>query len=204
MDWYLFHLVNDLAGRSGFVDSIVVDWAKLGPAVLGLVVVVAWFALPSNRSDVTPRRLAFLSIVAALLALGIAQVIGHEWFRERPYATSAVNLLVPPSADASFPSDHAVGAFALATPLLFDRRARVFGIVAVVGALLLAFARVFIGTHFPSDVAGGALLGAVVAMLVVWTAGRIDRWPSVWAPLRYASELTDVARRRVAPLAHRT
>ena len=48
MDWRLFHLVNDLAGRNRAADFTLVHWAKLGPAALGLIVVAAWVYLPSE------------------------------------------------------------------------------------------------------------------------------------------------------------
>lgn len=196
MDQFAFHLVNNLAGRNRLLDDVMIDWSSAAPLILGLVVVAAWVVLPARPVQLQPRRLAFLSIVAALVALGVAQLISHEWFRERPYIAAPVHLLVAPSPDGSFPSDHAVGGFALATPLLLDGRARRFGLFLLGGALLLAFSRVYIGTHYPGDVLAGALLGTSVALLVVLIASQLDRnWPSVWAPLRVASSLTDAVRR---------
>ncbi|HRC63197.1 MAG TPA: phosphatase PAP2 family protein, partial [Dehalococcoidia bacterium] len=153
MDRYAFHIVNNLAGHNRLIDDVMIDWSKGGPLVLGMIVVAAWFLLPARSASVQPRRLAFISVVAALAALGLAQLVSHEWFRERPYVVAApVHLLVAPSPDGSFPSDHAVGGFALATPLLLDRRARRFGLVVLGGALLLALSRVYVGTHYPGDV----------------------------------------------------
>lgn len=196
MDQFAFHLVNNLAGRNRLLDDVMIDWSKAGPLVLGLVVVAAWFRLPARPVSLQPRRLAFISIVAAVAALGLAQLISHEWFRERPYVAVPVHLLVAPSADGSFPSDHAAGGFALATPLLLDRRARRFGLAVLGGALLLAVSRVYIGTHYPGDVLAGALLGTAVALVLVALAAGLDRaWAGVWAPLRVASSVTNVARR---------
>lgn len=192
MDSTVFHLINGLAGRSTVVDAVVVAWAKSGPLVLIAFVGLAWIALPAQGHDVMPRRLALISIVAAVLALGLAQLIGHEWFRVRPYLVVPTHLLIPPSRDASFPSDHAVGGFALAVPLLVDRRARRFGGALLAGAAALALSRVFIGTHYPSDVVGGAAIGAVVALVVTWMAVLADRHlPALWAPARRASRVTD-------------
>lgn len=192
MDSSVFHLVNGLAGRSTVADAIVVGWAKFGPAVLITLVGLAWTVLPAQGRDLMPRRLALISIAAAVLALGLAQLIGHEWFRVRPYLAIPTHLLVPPSEDASFPSDHAVGAFALATPLLVDSRARRFGGAVLAGAVALALARVFVGIHYPSDVLGGAAIGSVVALVVAGMAVVVDlRLPALWAPARGASRVTD-------------
>ncbi|TAJ19805.1 MAG: phosphatase PAP2 family protein [Dehalococcoidia bacterium] len=192
MDTAVFHLINNLAGGSSVADAVVLAWARLGPLVLTALASMAWMVLPARDRSIMPRRLALISIAAAVVALGIAQGIGHEWFRTRPYLVVPAHLLVPPSADPSFPSDHAVGAFALATPLLLDRQARGLGLAVLTGAIALALSRVFIGTHYPSDVLGGAALGSGVALVLVWVATLVDRHaPVLWMPARSASHITE-------------
>ncbi|GAY08467.1 putative integral membrane protein [Pseudonocardia sp. N23] len=74
-------------------------------------------------------------------------------------------VLLPCSTDYSMPSDHAVIAGALVVGLwILQRR---LGVVAAVLALLLAFSRVYVGVHYPTDVAVGLLFGAAVAAAVV-------------------------------------
>lgn len=191
MDITLYGWLNGLAGRSHLFDTLAVDCTKYAAVLLGVLVIAAWIVLPSDRRT-APRRLAVIAIVAALLALGASQVIGHTWFRERPYVAHAARLLVPPSADPSFPSDHATGAFALAVPFVLDRRVRRFGALLVLTAVMLGLSRVIVGTHYPSDVLGGALLGSAAAVIVVGAASWLDRaWPAAWVPVRWASALTD-------------
>ncbi len=72
----------------------------------------------------------------------------------------------PPTGDWSFPSNHAtIAARASAVALLLVRRALV--LLTAPLALLMAFSRVFVGVHYPHDVAAGSLLGAVVAVVAV-------------------------------------
>ncbi|HEY8776705.1 MAG TPA: phosphatase PAP2 family protein, partial [Gaiellaceae bacterium] len=82
-------------------------------------------------------------------------------------ALAHVEVLLHCAGDSSFPSDHAMiaGAFA-AGLLLLNRR---IGLAALLLALLLAFARVYVGVHYPSDVAGGLAIGAAIGTLVVLT-----------------------------------
>jgi membrane-associated phospholipid phosphatase len=85
-------------------------------------------------------------------------------------------LLAPPSPDPSFPSDHAVAAFAIAFSVLLagGRRA---GFAFLAGAVLIAGTRVLVGLHYPGDVAAGVLVGLASALLVAF-AGR-GRWPAL-------------------------
>ncbi|GGZ35908.1 hypothetical protein GCM10010343_73970 [Streptomyces avidinii] len=71
----------------------------------------------------------------------------------------------PGPGDWSFPSNHAVlaGAAAVALTMAVRRLA----LLTVPLALLMAFSRVFVGVHYPHDVAFGLLLGGSAAALVV-------------------------------------
>jgi undecaprenyl-diphosphatase len=165
MDLDLFHTVNGLAGQAAWLDHLLAWLATYLPVVFGLLLAAAWF-WPGVRAVRNERQhLVTYAVAAALLGLGLAQVIGHLWFRDRPYVHHAVDLLLTPSPDPSFPSDHAVGGFALAMPFVFARRRLGWLLLAL--ATVLALARVAVGTHYPSDVGGGALIGASSA-LAVW------------------------------------
>lgn len=162
LDWHLFQLVNGLAGRVPAVDGLMVACA-LGLEYVLLFLVATLWVTPANdeRATLGRQSLVIYAVLAALLALGINQLIGLAWFRPRPFAAHPVNLLIRHANDTSFPSDHAAGGFALATTLLIarDRWARRIGWLLLVLTVLLAFARVYTGLHYPSDVIAGGLIG---------------------------------------------
>ncbi|MGI8554575.1 MAG: phosphatase PAP2 family protein, partial [Dehalococcoidia bacterium] len=130
IDWRLFQLVNGLAGRVGLLDSLMKGCAQYLEYVLLILVATIWIT-PGEDYGVSIRRqrLVVYAVLAALLALGINQIIGHLWFRPRPFVAHSVKLLIQPSVDSSFPSDHAAGGFALAIAVLLadDRWARRLG-----------------------------------------------------------------------------
>jgi undecaprenyl-diphosphatase len=173
MDTSLFFALNGLAGRNVWLDHLLVWSATLLPAAMILIIVATWF-WPGDPVDRGLRqRLAVYAGLAAIVALAIAHVIGMIWFRQRPFLTLPAHLLTPHAADSSFPSDHAVACFALATPFLLARR-RV-GWVLLACAIVVGLARVASGLHYPSDVAGGALLGVAVASLIWLARDWIER-----------------------------
>ena len=159
MDYRAFRLLNGLTGHS--LDGLFVLLAKDLAGVLMVLVALAFLVGGPRR-----RAGAVLGTAAAALALLVSQPLSHAVARMRPYAghPGHAHLLIARSQDFSFPSDHAVGAFALAFGLwLYDRT---LGGVLLALATMLALARVVVGTHYPGDVLAGAVIGAASAGLL--------------------------------------
>jgi undecaprenyl-diphosphatase len=120
------------------------------------------------------RRGAAAAGVSVLLGLGIAHVIASLWDRPRPYEAHPgdAHLLIAPSPDPSFPSDHATGAFAIAIAILLHHRRA--GWISLTLSAVIAVSRVALGTHYPSDVLAGAVVGGGAALLL-WASplGRL-------------------------------
>lgn len=90
--------------------------------------------------------------------------------RIRPYELGITHLIVLPSADPSFPSDHASASVAIVAAMWLNHHARRTILFAIAAALLL-WSRVYVGTHYVSDVIGGAGTAITAAILVRATAG---------------------------------
>lgn len=166
MDVSVYHSLNDFAYEHAWVGDLAKFFAQYAVFIPVAVVALIWLAGPSVRSRVE-RHAAFAAGAATILALLCVQVIDHIYDRTRPFVHHAHHLLIAHGKDASFPSDHTSGAFAIAFALLLFGRAAL-GWCALAIGVLIALARVMVGVHYPSDVLGGVLVGALAA-LVVWS-----------------------------------
>jgi undecaprenyl-diphosphatase len=160
MDTAILHALNGFAFHHDGVEdplSLYVGASEfLFAAALALLVLAGGWM----------RRAAIAGALGAALALACGQVISRIVDRPRPFVAdpAGVHLFARHVADASFPSDHATAAFAIAVALAL--RNRRWGLVALAFASLLAVGRVALGLHYPSDVLGGALLGCGVSLLL--------------------------------------
>lgn len=174
LDITVTQLVNGLAESSPFLDAIMIWISAAGIPLLVIAVACQWWANTDRQST---RHVLVGAGIAFFLGLGFDQIILLLVDRVRPYVVGVTNLLTAPSLDPSFPSDHSTAAFAIAMTFAVNgmpRRALWFGSAA----LVVAISRVYIGTHYSSDVLGGALTGAFAAVLVpsLYMRGtRLDR-----------------------------
>jgi undecaprenyl-diphosphatase len=112
-----------------------------------------------------------LTVIAVALADWSATALKALIDRPRPPLRYAEpKTLVPVPHDASFPSGHAATSFAAATMLSFAFPR--FAPFLYVLAAAVAFSRVYVGVHYPLDVIGGALLGALVAVVLRFLVNR--------------------------------
>ena len=144
---------------------------KVGMALLLLGL---WRGSPALR-----RSLSML-LLSMALAWYIARLIRWGFPMPRPVQLHMGMQWLEHGLRASFPSMHAAGAFALAMAVSLGctRHNRVLVALAWAAALAMAWSRVHLGVHFPSDVLAGALVGMLSAILI-WRAAhalRQRRW----------------------------
>ncbi len=165
-DTLLYHAINGLAGHYAWMDSIMIFLANQALPLYAIFFVVAWFVLA--KDDRSHRHGLLLAGLSGILALLINALIAQIWFRPRPFVAfskGTFTQLVPHSMDASFPSDHASGSFGFATAS-WGRLPRWISIPFTVLAVLVLFARVYVGVHYPTDVLAGFFVGFLASRIV--------------------------------------
>lgn len=149
-----------VAGARFLADGLV--W--LVPAVL----IIGWL-----RGSSATRQVLLAATLAGLSGLLINYLIGLLWYHPRPFAAGIGRTLIPHVADSSFPSDHLTLIWAISCSLVLNEQARLAGWVLAVLGLPVAWARIYLGVHFPLDILGAALVAMGSAWLILATRHRL-------------------------------
>ena len=134
---------------------------------------IFWIALAALLLCIPKTRKLGLCVAFALLfdVLLCNVLIKPLVGRIRPYDLRDVVLLVKAPTDASFPSGHAAASFAASSALAW-RRSKL-AIPAVILATVIAFSRLYLFIHYPTDVFAGIALGALCGTLGFFVSDRI-------------------------------
>jgi undecaprenyl-diphosphatase len=173
----LFSLINASTQPESAIVTLAMLFGEYAIWLVPATLVLRWL----RGNDIVRQRLTEAS-ASALLALLVAQIIGVMWPHPRPFMIGLGHTLIVHGADSSFPSDHLTFLWAVAFSLLMHPEARRAGWVLALLGLPMAWARIYIGVHFPFDIAGAALVSGVSAWLCALT-GRWFAAPVVWAAM---------------------
>jgi len=128
--------------------------------LIPLLLLVMWF-----RGDRAQREVALRAVGVTVLALGIGQLVGMALPHPRPFMIGLGHTWLVHVPDASFPSDHATVFASVALSLLLDGAVWLAATTFLAG-LAVAWARIFLGVHFPFDMLGALLVSALAVVLL--------------------------------------
>lgn len=168
-DW-LFSLINGLANGNIFLDAFMIVVSKAVPYLY--ILLLAWLYVQGFRKgSFKLRGESFATGVLLLLCLIGSFVLGSLFYENRPFVDHPDAILIlNHAADASFPSDHAVGTMAIACGILFYDWS--LGTKMVYWSILVGISRVFVGNHYPGDILGAFILVWVITAVYNKTIRR--------------------------------
>lgn len=157
-DDYFINIINRRMSHR-YLDNIMSKATNLGGGVFSTFLVLILILIGSSR------HIGF----EALVALSLSQIIVHPLkmilSRERPYKiieqlnTFGINL-----KDYSFPSGHTTASFSIATTIAINIPR--LSILVFTIAIIVGISRIYLGVHYPTDVAAGIILGVVIPFIV--------------------------------------
>lgn len=165
----VFSALNAHAGLSGWQllgAEFAAEWLIF---MMPLALVLLWAGGAGAG-----REVALRACLAAFCALAINGLLGQLWYSPRPFVAGVGHTFLFHDPDSSFPSDHATSIFSVALVLAFSAvpLARRLGLAMLPLALVVAWSRVYLGVHWPKDMAGALLMSGMMAALAHTPAAR--------------------------------
>ncbi len=176
LDGGLFHLTNAV-WTNPLLDALMPALSRAGSLGAVWLFLLGGIAVFGKK---TGRGIALAGLISLAFAFASSEIVKEITMRPRPFAVLPdVNLLVDAPHSYAFPSGHATSAFAAASGTMLAAR-RLLGRVPAWGWAMLALAtaisysRLYVGVHWPTDVAAGTFLGLASG----WAGARLAlrRW----------------------------
>ena len=163
------------ANLRGALDGFFIVVTHLGDA--GILWIILTIIMMCVRKT---RRTGVTCAISMILGMIAVNLILKNWIaRIRPYELiEGLTLMIEKQVDYSFPSGHAANSFACAWVMLRTMKKR-WGVPALLLAALIAFSRLYVGVHYPSDILAGILIGIAAAeAAIVIVRGLRRKFPA--------------------------
>jgi len=186
-DETLFSWINGIAGKVPILDWLMRLFGDdyFVVTIMSFLLLFLWFGYRSAPQRRTNQK----AVLCAVVAVGLTGLLVHFLTtygpdRLRPYDAypDLVNLLAYARTDPSFPSESAAVVFAFATGVWLMRRGKLAAIMFVM-AVLLGFARVYVGVHYPLDVLAGVVIGILSSIAAFGILYIIEPLPTKFLKL---------------------
>ncbi|GAA1920663.1 phosphatase PAP2 family protein [Streptantibioticus ferralitis] len=173
IDGGLYTDITDWARTApSWLDSLIKYWSAYGIVIFAVLMLLVWWSARRQPSGMMTRVLAApIVVVVAYVANDLLKSVVQERrpCQQIPHSFNLETCAGP--GDWAFPSNHTVVAFSAAVALLLIHRR--IGWLAVLAATAMGASRVYVGAHYPHDVLVGAVVGIVLAAVLVPLAGRL-------------------------------
>ena len=165
----LLYIKDNMHGN--IMDKIMVGITALGDN--GVIWIIMAIILMISKKY---RKIGFMALLALLLSTILGEgILKHVVHRIRPSADiPAVDLLIAKPLSYSFPSGHTTSSFAVAGVLA--KYFKNYAIEFLSLASLIAFSRLYLYVHYPTDVLGGVLLGLICSGIIIYLFDKVNHY----------------------------
>lgn len=165
-----------LALNASDAASPLAVWAggALAECPIGIAVVLTLLAVVRQKPRSFAIALALRVVLTVAVSMGSACLIRMFHYNPRPFVLGLGRMLIAHEPTSSFPSLHATFLFSMAFALLLQTGSRGIALFVMLLGFATAWARIFVGVHYPLDMAG-AFLTACLAAVAVKLCFRQDR-----------------------------
>jgi undecaprenyl-diphosphatase len=172
MDYTLFQMINQLAGRFTLIDKLMILISNRIRYVYFFILIILFF---KNRTN---KRIAIETGGSVLVTFIIHTMIKVFFYKPRPFKKRRVGILIPSKTDSTFPSKHTLLAFAASTSIFLFHRT--LGSIMLWMSAITGLSRIWVGHHYPSDILGSAFLGSLSSFAVrIFTYSKYRSKPEV-------------------------
>lgn len=172
MEMSILHAIQNM--HNSLLDSIMVFITTLGNGGIIWIALAVIFIFTKKY-----RKCGIAMMVALLLAFIFGNVILKNIFeRPRPsWIDNSIMLLIKNPKDFSFPSGHSFASFAGATAIFLYHKKE--GMAALILAALIAFSRLYLFVHYPSDVILGSVFGVIAAVVATMIVNKYTKYEKI-------------------------
>lgn len=157
----LFLLIYGMSSQNNILDFLMIFGAEYVIYIAFLLIFVLAF-----KGEVKERKTLILACFSIPIVVLLIKIIHIFLFEPRPFVTFNIAPLINYTrVDASFPSRHTALMFALAFSYFFYKSKWRFYFLLM--AVWVGISRIYVGVHYPLDIVGGAIIGAV-AVYIAW------------------------------------
>ena len=133
---------------------------------IGIAVLLTLLAVVRQKPRGFAVALALRVVLTVAVAMGSACLIRMFHYNPRPFVLGIGRMLIAHEPTSSLPSLHATFLFSMAFALLLHKGSRGIALVVMLLGFATAWARIFVGVHYPLDMAGAFLTACLAAVAV--------------------------------------